>query len=221
MDERSFDNASGQNGEDDSEGRVSSLERMVSAYSVLLRDKLIDVALATDDDVVHGRLLPSGSDAAILLYRGETFCWIYGEPADDGHRIHDFVEERREAILAGVSHLASDPILLAGRWVDFEESGEGYFAPFVVTIFCKDGPRGRLIAEGTFDWERQSGFHTVSHRIEESASRDVIRPLRAAGQGMIEATNDALYQGERVVDGILWQVNTCLKGRAIVSTKAG
>ncbi len=221
MDEPSVDNASGKNGKDDFEGWVSSLERMVSAYSVLLRDKLIDVALATDDDVVHGRLLPSGSDAAIFLYRGDAFLWIYGEPADDGHPIHDFVEKRREAILTEVSHLTSDPILLTGRWVDFDGADDGYFAPFVVTIFCQDGPRGRLIAEGTFDWERQGGFHTVSHGIEESARQDVIIPLRAAGRGMIEATNDALYQGERVVDGILWQVNTCSKGRVIVSTQAG
>nr|WP_299497873.1 hypothetical protein [uncultured Rhizobium sp.] len=221
MDGSSVDNASRHNGQDYLETRVSSLERMVSAYSVLLRDKLIDVALATDDDVVHGRLLPSGWDAAILLYRGEAFCWIYGEPADDGHPIHDFVQERREAILAGVSHLTSDPILLTGRWVHFEGSGDGYFAPFVITIFCKDGPKGRLIAEGTFEWERQCGFHTVSHRIEESGRQDVIIPLRAAGQRIIDATSDALYEGERVVDGILWQVSTCSKGRVIVSTKAG
>ncbi|MBO3761359.1 hypothetical protein [Ciceribacter sp. L1K22] len=220
MDEPSVDNASGQNAKDDLEGRFSSLYRMVSAYAVLLRDKLFDVALTTDDDVVHGRLLPSGWDAAIFLYWGEVFLWICGEPADDGHPIHDFVEERREAILREVSHLTSDPILLTGRWVDFDGADDGYFAPFVVTIFCQDGPRGTLIAEGTFDWERQGGFHTVSHRIEESARQDVIIPLPAAGRGMIEAANDALYEGEWI-DGILWQVNTGSKGRAIVSTKAG
>ncbi len=194
------------------------MDRCVLAMSTLLTSDAIDVALTTDAYRVHGRLLPYGSDAAILIDQGETFCRIDAEPADAWHPINAFVADRRDAIVESASRLTSDPIALTGRWAYLGNSDEGQFVPFTVTMLTENGPKIALIAEGWFAWDQPGGLAMLSCPIDGDGKLDVLPSLQNMTNRAVMAANEALYGGELFISGVLWQIKTCSFGQVIVAT---
>lgn len=194
------------------------MDRCVLAISTLLPSDAIDVALSTDADIVQGRLLPYGSDAAILIDQGETLCWIDGEPADSWHPINVFVVDRCDAIVESASRLTSDPIVLTGRWAYLGSSDEGQFLPYTVTTLTEDGPKAALIAEGWFAWDQPRGLEMLSCPVDGDEKLDILPSLQSVTNRTVMAAHEALYGGELFISGVLWQVKTCSYGRIIVAT---
>ncbi len=194
------------------------MDRCVLVISTLLPSDAIDVALSTDADIVQGRLLPYGSDAAILMDQGETLCRIDGEPADSWHPINAFVADRRDAIVESASRLTSDPIVLTGRWAYLGNSDEEQFLPFTVTMLTENGPKIALIAEGWFAWDQPGGLAMLSYPIDGDGKLNVLPSLQNMTNRAVMAANEALYGGELFISGVLWQIKTCSFGRVIVAT---
>lgn len=194
------------------------MDRCVLGISTLLPSDAIDVALSTDADIVQGRLLPYGSDAAILIDQGETFCRIDAEPADAWHPINAFVADRRDAIVESASRLTSDPIVLTGRWAYLGNSDEGQFVPFTVTMLTESGVRTGLIDEGWFPWDQRRGLGMVSCPVDGDGRSDVLPSLQSVADRTVMAANEALYDGELLICGVLWQIETRSFGRVIVAT---
>jgi len=194
------------------------LDRCALAVATLLHSEVINVALSMDADIVQGRLLPCGSDAAVLVDQGETICRIDGEPADAWHPINVFIADRREAIVESASRLTSDPLVLTGRWASLGSSDEGQFLPYTVTTLSGDGPKATLIDEGWFAWDQPRGLGMLSCPVDGDGKQDVLPYLEGVTNRAVMAANEALYGGELVISGVLWQIDTCSYGRVIVAT---
>lgn len=195
------------------------IDRFVLSLATLLRGKTLERPLSTDHDVVRGRLLPSGSDAAVLIDKDELILWVDAEPAEAFHPIHAFAATRRDALLKSASRLSDDPVVLTGRWTDRGGTVEGRFVPYVITVLSDRGPKATLIPGRWFGWDKEFGFEMISCHLEQNRKMDVIAALQDVTDQTVAAANDALYDGEVLINGILWQIDARVDGRVIVATE--
>jgi hypothetical protein len=206
--------------------RVPSWDALIDAsvrwLTTFRRGSTFDRPLRADDEVIHGRLLLAGSDAALLIDKGEIFCVIDGEPAEPWHPINAFAAKWRDAIVDGAARLSfrtSAPILLIGRWTDLFGIIDETFVTYLVTVLGRHGWKTALVEEGWFTWDQKLGSDMISCTIGPENRMNILPSLQAITDKIVPEKNEILYDGEDFIDGVLWRIDERSRGRNIVATE--